>query len=109
MTEAEFDRRVRGMEGRMYRTARAMLKNEFDCADAMQNAVFAAWRKLPSLRDEARFEAWLMHILSASKREEKKARWQTRIPPRKTGATWMCRQRWKPCRKSKGCAWRCIT
>ena len=63
MTEAEFDRRVRGMEGRMYRTARAMLKNEFDCADAMQNAVFAAWRRLPSLRDEARFEAWLMRIL----------------------------------------------
>ena len=63
MTEAEFDRRVRGMEGRMYRTARAMLKNEFDCADAMQNAVFAAWRRLSSLRDEARFEAWLMRIL----------------------------------------------
>lgn len=63
MTEAEFDRRVRGMERRMYRTARAMLKNEFDCADAMQNAVFAAWRRLPSLRDEARFEAWLMRIL----------------------------------------------
>ena len=42
MTEAEFDRRVRGMEGRMYRTARAMLKNEFDCADAMQNAVFGS-------------------------------------------------------------------
>lgn len=63
MTEAEFDRRVRGMEARMYRTARAMLKNEFDCADAMQNAVFAAWRRLPALRDEARFEAWLMRIL----------------------------------------------
>ena len=63
MTEAEFDRRVRGMEGRMYRTARAMLINEFDCADAMQNAVFAAWRRLSSLRDEARFEAWLMRIL----------------------------------------------
>ncbi len=63
MTEAEFDRRVRGMEGRMYRTARAMLINEFDCADAMQNAVFAAWRRMSSLRDEARFEAWLMRIL----------------------------------------------
>ena len=63
MTEAEFDRRVRGMEGRMYRTARAMLKNDFDAADAMQNAVFAAWRKLPALRDEALFEPWLMRIL----------------------------------------------
>ena len=81
MTEAEFDRRVRGMEGRMYRTARAMLGNEFDAADAMQNAVFAAWRRLPSLRDEARFEAWLMRILVNAIRDIQRKRFRQKEEP----------------------------
>lgn len=61
--EQEFDSRVRQMEGKMYRIARSMLRSDYDCGDALQNAVFAAWRKLPSLREEARFEAWLMRIV----------------------------------------------
>ena len=63
MTEKEFDSRVRAMEGKMYRMARSMLRSDFDCADAMQNAVFAAWRRLSSLKEEACFESWLMRIL----------------------------------------------
>ncbi|MBR6753960.1 MAG: sigma-70 family RNA polymerase sigma factor, partial [Clostridia bacterium] len=39
------------------------LRSDSDCGDALQNAVFAAWRKLPSLREEAQFEPWLMRIL----------------------------------------------
>ena len=62
MTEQEFDSRVRQMEGKMYRIARSMLRSDHDCGDALQTAVFAAWRKLPSLRDETRFESWLMQI-----------------------------------------------
>ncbi len=63
MTEQEFDSRVRQMEGKMYRIARSMLRSDHDCGDALQNAVFAAWRKLPSLGEEVRFEAWLMRIV----------------------------------------------
>lgn len=63
MTEQEFDSRVRQMEGKMYRMARSMLRSDPDCGDALQNAVFSAWRKLPFLREEAQFEAWLMRIL----------------------------------------------
>ena len=81
MTEAEFDRRVRGMEGRMYRTARAMLKNDFDAADAMQNAVFAAWRRLPSLQDEARFEAWMTRILINAIRDIQRKRFRRKEEP----------------------------
>ncbi len=69
MTETEFDRRVRALEGRMYRTARAMLRSDADCADALQNAVFAAWRRLPTLRDEEKFEPWLMRILINAARD----------------------------------------
>ncbi len=43
MTEQEFDSRVRQMEGKMYRMARSMLRTDHDCADAIQNTVFAAW------------------------------------------------------------------
>ena len=63
MTEADFDARVRAMEGSMYRTARAMLRNDADSADAIQSAVFTAWRRLPSLRDQEKLEAWLMRTL----------------------------------------------
>ncbi len=63
MTEEEFNERIRAMEGKMYRIARSMLRSDADCADAMQNAVFSAWRRLPGLREAGRFEAWLTRIL----------------------------------------------
>lgn len=63
MNELSFDEQTRAMETRMYRVARGMLRTDADCADAIQNAVFAAWRRLPTLKDEARFEPWLMRIL----------------------------------------------
>lgn len=63
MNEEAFDARVRGMENRLYRTARAMLPSDEDCADAIQNAVFAAWRRIGSLRDESLFGPWLIRIL----------------------------------------------
>lgn len=63
MTEQEFDVQVRQMEGKMYRIARSMLRTDFDCADAIQNALLAAWRRLHTLRDEKCFEPWLMRIL----------------------------------------------
>lgn len=63
MTEKDFDGHIRALEGKMYRIARSLLRTDDDCADAMQNAVFAAWRKLPSLRKESCFERWLMRIL----------------------------------------------
>lgn len=63
MTEEEFDEKIREMEGKMYRLARSMLRSDADCADAMQNAVFIAWRKLPALRNQEKFEGWLTRIL----------------------------------------------
>lgn len=63
MDETSFNEAVRSMERRMYAVARSMLRSDADCADAMQTAVFSAWRRLSSLRDEHRFSAWLMRIL----------------------------------------------
>jgi RNA polymerase sigma-70 factor (ECF subfamily) len=45
------------------RTAMAILGDESDARDAVQDAFLGAWRGLPGLRDPARFEAWWKRIL----------------------------------------------
>jgi RNA polymerase sigma-70 factor (ECF subfamily) len=48
---------------RTFRTACAMLDNEADARDVLQDAFLAAWRELPRLRDFSRFDAWLNRIV----------------------------------------------
>ena len=47
----------------MSRTAMAILGHEADARDAVQAALTAMWRGLPSLREPDRFEAWSTRIL----------------------------------------------
>jgi len=47
----------------MSRTAMAILGHEADARDAVQAALAAIWRGLPSLREPDRFEAWSTRIL----------------------------------------------
>jgi RNA polymerase sigma-70 factor (ECF subfamily) len=49
---------------RMYRVARLIVRDDDAAADAVQEALIAAWRDLPSLRDSARFDAWLHRLLA---------------------------------------------
>src|SRR3954451_11532340 len=58
-----FDRLVLVHLPRTYRIASAILGSEADAGDAVQEAWLAAWRQLPTLRDPARFDAWLDQIL----------------------------------------------
>ena len=46
-----------------YRLAAAILGSQAAAADATQNALLAAWRELPHLRDLDRFDAWFHRIL----------------------------------------------
>ena len=46
-----------------YRLAAAILGRDADPADAVQNALVAAWRELPRLRELDRFDAWFHRIL----------------------------------------------
>jgi RNA polymerase sigma-70 factor (ECF subfamily) len=48
---------------RAFRLACAILGSEADAADATENALLAAWRELPRLREIERFDAWLDRIL----------------------------------------------
>ena len=63
MNDRDYSLRVRAMERRLYRISRAILFNDADCADAIQEAVFRGWMKKGSLRDEALFETWIIRIL----------------------------------------------
>ena len=63
MLQADFIQRVRACERRLYRVARAMLPQESDCEDAVQEALLRAWDRLDTLKQEAYFETWLMRIL----------------------------------------------
>jgi RNA polymerase sigma-70 factor (ECF subfamily) len=49
---------------RCYRIAWSILSNDADAADATQDALVAAWRELPRLRDSTAFDGWLNRIVS---------------------------------------------
>jgi RNA polymerase sigma-70 factor (ECF subfamily) len=48
---------------RMYAIASRILRDADLAEDALQSAFIAAWKSLPTLRDPARFEAWLRRLL----------------------------------------------
>jgi RNA polymerase sigma-70 factor, ECF subfamily len=48
---------------RMYALAARILRDGVLAEDALQGALIAIWRQLPSLRDPDRFEAWARRVL----------------------------------------------
>ena len=63
MDERAFEQRVLELEPRLYRTACAILWNDADAADALQECLLKAWRKRGSLKEEACFNSWITRIL----------------------------------------------
>ena len=48
---------------KMYKTAIAILKNEDDANDAIQEALYSAYKNYGNLRDKRLFTTWLIRIL----------------------------------------------
>ena len=57
-----------------YRLARAILLDDTEAEDAVQEASLAAWRRRDSLRDPARFEPWFDRILINQCRDQLRRR-----------------------------------
>ena len=63
MDEREFSQRALSCAQRLYGVAYLILGRDADCEDAVQEALFKAWRNLGSLREERYLETWLVRIL----------------------------------------------
>lgn len=72
---------VRQTSDRMYAIATRILRDSHLAEDALQSAFVTAWRTLPTLRDPARFEAWLRRLLVHACYAEARRRrsWTTHI------------------------------
>ncbi len=60
--------------GDAYRLARAILLDDGEAEDAVQEASLAAWRRQGSLRDPARFDVWFDRILVNQCRDQLRRR-----------------------------------
>ncbi|WP_027084246.1 sigma-70 family RNA polymerase sigma factor [Cohnella panacarvi] len=58
-----FVRAMRTLEVSMYQTAKAFLRSDADCADAMQETVLRAFRSIRGLKEPAYFKTWVIRIL----------------------------------------------
>lgn len=63
MDEQRFTDAVRQYQKLLFHIAYAMLHNEQDCADAVQQALLNAWRTRGGLRNEQAIRAWMSRIL----------------------------------------------
>jgi len=54
---------IRASAARLDSAARLILRDPDLARDAVQEALFRAWRDLPTLRDRDRFDAWLHRLL----------------------------------------------
>lgn len=53
---------IEQLQGRLYRVALCMLRNDADVQDALQETVLKAWEKRHTLRNEAYFGTWVTRI-----------------------------------------------
>lgn len=63
MNKYKFTELISEAEPTLYHISKTILKNDFDCADAVQEALFKALQKLGTLREERYFKTWLCRIL----------------------------------------------
>lgn len=63
MTTDDFARRVEALTPVMYRICCMQLRAAADRDDAVQEAIFRAWQKMNTLREERFFNTWLIRIL----------------------------------------------
>jgi RNA polymerase sigma-70 factor (ECF subfamily) len=68
-----FDHLATRVVDRLYRVARLLLHDTEQAEDAVQETLVRCWRDLPSLRDPARFDAWVNRLLMRAINDEFRA------------------------------------
>ena len=63
MTKDQLGNVILESQHQMYATAKAILKDDHDCADAIQETIVKAFAKLDTLRKDRFVKTWLMRIL----------------------------------------------
>lgn len=63
MTKEQLGTLVLRSERQLYATAKTILWNDWDCADAIQETIAKAFAKLETLRDDKYAKTWLIRIL----------------------------------------------
>ena len=84
MNDREYMARICHMERRLYRIAHAILWNDSDCADAIQETVFRGWIGRASLREERYFDTWIIRILINECRSQLRRRKVRALPLEET-------------------------
>ncbi len=82
---AAFDALLGSRLDRTYRTARAILGNEPDARDAVQDAWLSVWRRLPDLREPRAFDGWVDRIVVNACRSRLRSRARVREIPMAEG------------------------
>ena len=62
MTKEQLGNVILESQHQMYATAKAILKDDHDCADAIQVTIVKAFAKLDTLRKDGFVKTWLMRI-----------------------------------------------
>ncbi len=81
MDAVTFQTRAMELEKLMYQVSWSMLRNQEDCADAVQEALTRAWQKRDTLKNEERFRPWMMQILSNTCRDMLRRKKKIRFVP----------------------------
>ncbi len=74
-----FDRLTQARLDRAYRLAVALLRDQGEAEDAVQDAALQAWAGWKRLRDESRFDAWFDRILVNRCRDQMRRRVQAYV------------------------------
>ena len=63
MTKDELGQLILSSERQLYATAKTILADDQDCADAIQESIVKAFSKIHTLREDRYAKTWLMRIL----------------------------------------------
>ena len=55
---------IKNLENGMYRLSYSILKNEEDAQDAVQEAIYNAYKNLETLKDKRKFKSWIYKIVA---------------------------------------------